>query len=174
LRTFANRKELPGNVGFSLLESEKTRINDIQIDTTKFFTEPIFGVNIENSRKNFKEEHRTAPKKVLTFNEKVEKLTTTKAQRSKYFSAKGNKNVIKYFNRDGLAVRIEKKFGGGYIKQIGLGFGDDGKIAEVLGTKKINFTFKNSFGAKLEYTADEQTKIEQARAEHKNIYRKEN
>jgi hypothetical protein len=26
----------------------------------------------------------------------------------------------------------------------------------------------------LEYTADEQTKIEQARAEHKNIYRKEN
>jgi hypothetical protein len=74
--------------------------------------------------------------------------------------------LVCYINRDGLAVRIEKKFGGGYIKTIGLGFDDHGNIKDVCGTKRRNAFFTNSFGAKNEYNAKERSALIKAKAKH--------
>jgi hypothetical protein len=143
------------------------RYNRVTIDTKQALElqYPMTDASIEFNRKMLKSGQPIEERKVKakTYDEKFHQLTKVdghKVQKSKYFTAKGNKGVLKYINRDGLSVVIEKKLGGGYKKTIGVGFDKDGHILEVLGTKQVNTVFKNSFGAKSKYTSDERTNIE--------------
>jgi hypothetical protein len=100
-------------------------------------------------------------------NNQTDRKEMGKGQRSKYFHAENNTNVLKYINREGLAVMIERKFGGGYIKTIGTSFNSRGLIETVLGYKRRNVYFKHSFGAKNVYTDKERKQINKAREANK-------
>jgi hypothetical protein len=118
-------------------------------------------MDIEGYRREFK---KTQPIQIEhSYNQKIKNLKTNKTQQSRYVKDL-NKTAICYINRDGLAVRIEKKFGGGYIKTIGAGFTEDGSVFEILGVKQRNRFFKNSFGAKDEYNDTERMAIHRARS----------
>jgi hypothetical protein len=101
---------------------------------------------------------------IYKYEDKVAKLTDSKKEQKSRIMKRLDGKLVCYINRDGFAVRIEKKIGGGYIKTIGLGFDDHGNIGEVLGTKRKNVFFTNSFGAKNKYSESENDALKLAKS----------